>query len=94
VAAEAAVRGVPVVASATGGLAEIVTHGRNGLLFPNGDEAALAACLADIAAGHAFPDRVVPASAVREVAERHDVRRHVARIEEIRDEIIDNGRNG
>jgi glycosyltransferase involved in cell wall biosynthesis len=91
VAAEAAVRGVPVVASATGGLAEIVAHRRNGLLFPNGDEAALAACLADIAAGRVFPDHAVPASAVREIAGRHDVKRHVARIEEIRDEIAHAG---
>ena len=91
VAAEAAVRGVPVVASATGGLAEIVAHGRNGLLFPNGDEAALSVCLSDIASGRAFRDRTVPASAVREVAERHDVKRHVARIEEIRNEIAHAG---
>ena len=94
VAAEAAVRGVPVVASATGGLAEIVAHGRNGLLFPNGDEAALSACLSEIAARRVFPDGVVPASAVREVAERHDVRHHVARIEEISGEIADNARDG
>jgi glycosyltransferase involved in cell wall biosynthesis len=87
VAAEAAVRGVPVVASSTGGLAEIVQHGRNGLLFPNGDAAALAVCLSDIAAGRAFQDHAVPASAVRDVAERHDVNRHVARIEEVVHEI-------
>lgn len=91
VAAEAAVRGVPVVASATGGLAEIVTHRRNGLLFPNGDEAALSACLSDIAGGRVFPDHAVPASAVRDVAEQHDVKRHVARIEEIRVEISSAG---
>jgi glycosyltransferase involved in cell wall biosynthesis len=83
VAAEAAVRGVPVVASSRGGLAEVVDHGRNGLLFPNGDEAALAACLSDIAAGRAFPHRAVPASAVRDVAKRHDVSRHVERLEEM-----------
>jgi glycosyltransferase involved in cell wall biosynthesis len=87
VAAEAGVRGVPVVASATGGLAEIVEHGTNGLLFPNGDEAALAGCLSDIATGRVFPEQSVPASAVRGVAERHDVRRHVARFEEVLDEI-------
>jgi glycosyltransferase involved in cell wall biosynthesis len=83
VAAEAVVRGVPVVASATGGLAEIVEHGRSGLLFPNGDEAALARCLSDIAAGRAFPDRILDREVVREVAERHDVGRHVTRIEQI-----------
>ena len=89
VAAEAAVRGVPVVASATGGLAEIVGHGTNGLLFPNGDEAALSSCLSDIAEGRAFPDHTVSASAVRNVAQRHDVRRHIARFEEVLDEIAD-----
>ena len=87
VAAEAAVRGVPVVASATGGLAEIVKHGTNGLLFPNGDEAALSSCLSEIAESRVFPDHAVCASAVREVAERHGVRRHVARFEELLDEI-------
>src|SRR5690606_20495241 len=37
IALEAIVRGVPVIASAAGGLGEIVEHGRSGLLFPNGD---------------------------------------------------------
>ena len=87
VAVEAAVRGVPVVASAMGGLPEIVVHGRNGLLFPNGDETALSSCLSEISEGRAFPDHTVPASAVRNIAERHDLRRHVTRFEEIRDEI-------
>ena len=87
VAVEAAVRGVPVVASATGGLPEIVAHGRNGLLFPNGDEDALWSCLSEISEGRAFPDHTVPASAVRTIAERHDLRRHVTRFEEVLDEI-------
>jgi glycosyltransferase involved in cell wall biosynthesis len=87
VAVEAAVRGVPVVASATGGLAETVRHGTTGLLFPNGDEDALSDCLSEIAAGRAFPDHAVQPSAVRAVAERHNVRRHVARLEELLSEI-------
>jgi glycosyltransferase involved in cell wall biosynthesis len=87
VAAEAGVRGVPVVASATGGLAEIVNHGTSGLLFPNGDEAALSSCLSEIAEGRAFPDHTVPACAVRDIAEQHDMRRHVTRLEEVLDEI-------
>ena len=87
VAVEAIVHGVPVVASRIGGLAEMVEDGRTGLLFPNGDEDALAACLERIAAGQAFPDHTVPAPAVRDVAERHGVTRHVTRIEQIREEI-------
>ena len=76
-------RGVPVVASATGGLAEIVNHGTNGLLFPNGDDAALTSCLAEIAEGRAFPDHTVPA--VRRAQRRRNgttCERHVARFEE------------
>jgi glycosyltransferase involved in cell wall biosynthesis len=41
--------GLPVVASDLGGIAEIVQHGRNGLLFPAGDVDALAAHLVRLA---------------------------------------------
>jgi glycosyltransferase involved in cell wall biosynthesis len=83
VAAEAIVRGVPVVASATGGFAETVEHGTTGLLFPNGDEATLAHSLAEIAAGRAFPSRSIAPGAVAAAAERHSLARHVGRVEEI-----------
>jgi len=33
---------IPVIASDSGGLAELIEHGRNGLLFPSGDEGRLA----------------------------------------------------
>ena len=42
---EAFASGVPVMASDLGGMAEMVCHGRNGLLFAPGDAAALAAQL-------------------------------------------------
>lgn len=48
VAIEAFARGRPVVASAAGGLADIVTHGRDGWLFPPRDAAALHAILAGL----------------------------------------------
>lgn len=42
---EAMAAGRPVIASAVGGNGELVTHGRTGLLYPSGDEAALVQCL-------------------------------------------------
>ncbi len=48
VAVEAFARGRPVVASDGGGLADIVTDGRDGWLFPPGDVAALARLLAGL----------------------------------------------
>jgi glycosyltransferase involved in cell wall biosynthesis len=45
---EAQACGVPVVASAVGGLPEVVAHGETGQLVPPEDAAALAAALADL----------------------------------------------
>lgn len=83
VAAEAIVRGVPVVASLHGGLAEIVEPGRTGLLFPNGDEAELARCLEAVGSGNAFGDGSLPEEVVRGARDRLGVGRYVARIESI-----------
>ena len=48
VALEAMERGRPVVASAVGGLPEIVDDGRTGILVPTGDAEALAAAIVDL----------------------------------------------
>jgi len=83
VAPEAVVRGVPVVASAEGGFAETVEPGASGLLFPNGDVEALAACLLDVARGAAFSDHAVVPGALEAARARHDVARHVAHLRAI-----------
>ena len=76
VAIESVVRGVPVIASDTGGLAETVEHGRSGLLVPPGDEEALAAAMADVCAGRGLAHRSVPAGIVEAARRRHDPDAH------------------
>jgi glycosyltransferase involved in cell wall biosynthesis len=83
VALEAIVRGIPVVASAAGGLGETVAHGVSGLLFPNGDEDALTARLEEVASGRAFPTHAIPEALARDVAEQRQPERHTARLRAI-----------
>lgn len=94
VAVEAVVRGVPVIASSIGGLAEVVEEGRSGLLFPNGDVIALARCLEEVGAGRAFGDRELAADVRLAAAERHDVGRHLARLEEMVEDMRGRGTRG
>jgi glycosyltransferase involved in cell wall biosynthesis len=82
-ALEAIVRGVPAIASRTGGFAETITPGETGLLVPNGDVAALARALLDIASGRAFPDHAVSDAARRETARRHERGKHVEELRRI-----------
>lgn len=88
VAVEAIVRGVPVIASTAGGLAEYVEHGRNGLLFSRGDENALLDCLRAIAQGAVFPTHSLSSEVVAAAADRFSVARHVARIRGVLQELI------
>ena len=83
VALEAIVRGVPVIASADGGLGEVVEDGVTGLLFPNGDEAALVDRLHAIAAARSFPDHAIADDVVRRARESLDVGHHVKRLRRI-----------
>jgi glycosyltransferase involved in cell wall biosynthesis len=80
VALEAIVRGVPVLASRSGGFSETVEHGISGLLFPNGDVDALLDHLRAIVNTQAFPTHALAASVVQRVAETHSLDRHVARM--------------
>ena len=80
VAIEAILRGIPVVASAAGGLGETVEHGTSGLLFSNGNEDELAGHLEAIVTARAFLDHAVPDAAVRRVVRRHDPELHTERL--------------
>lgn len=74
-AIEAVVRGIPVIASATGGLAETVIEGVSGLLVPNGNVEALAERLVAVASRQALAGGV-PDETVVAMRERHDPARH------------------
>jgi glycosyltransferase involved in cell wall biosynthesis len=80
VALEAMERGRPVIASAVGGLPEIVEDGRTGLLVPSGDVGALAAAIEELAGD---PDRAAAMGAAGRVraVERFSQDRCTDRIE-------------
>jgi glycosyltransferase involved in cell wall biosynthesis len=63
--------GLPVVASRVGGLAEVLDHGRIGVLVEPGDAAALAAAVADLRADPVRREALGRAARLRAVA-RHD----------------------
>jgi glycosyltransferase involved in cell wall biosynthesis len=70
---EAITRGVPVIASASGGFTESVEEGVSGHLVPHGDERALADRL--LAAVDNGP-RSVPEETARRLRDRHDPKHH------------------
>jgi glycosyltransferase involved in cell wall biosynthesis len=80
VALEAAERGRPVIASAVGGLPEIVDDGRTGALVPSGDAHALAAAIVALmhdptraaALGHAARERALTEFSLARCADRTD----------------------
>lgn len=56
---DALVAGVPVVATNAGGIGEIITHEKNGLLCPVGDDEALAAAVQRMSADKALQERFI-----------------------------------
>ena len=63
--AEAMWAGKAVVASRTGGIPEVVTHGVNALLAPPGDERTLASCVGDLLADPTLRARLGAAARAR-----------------------------
>jgi glycosyltransferase involved in cell wall biosynthesis len=82
---EAMARRVPVVASAVGGIPEVVADGVSGILVPPADPPALAAALARLATSPALRARM-GAAGHRIVEERFSMSAHVRQIEAIYDE--------
>src|SRR5262249_2513180 len=62
---EAWAAGVPVVASRVGGLPELIADGQTGLLFPPGDENALARALLAILGNPSLAQRLTQAGSYR-----------------------------
>ncbi|HET8892609.1 MAG TPA: glycosyltransferase family 4 protein [Gaiellaceae bacterium] len=87
---EALAAGTPVLATATGGVAEVVRDGVNGLLVPVGDPAALGDAVARYFADGVLRERL-RASAVESVAD-YEPARIFGRLEETLLRIVD--RNG
>lgn len=79
-AAEAMMRGTAVIASASGGLAEIVDHGRTGLLVASGDTEGFARALASVLGDRALAERLGAAgrlAALADLTEDTFVERHL-----------------
>ena len=82
---EAMARCVPVVASAVGGIPEVITSGMDGILVPPADPAALATAVAELLTDPALRDRIGTAG-YRTVADRFSIDAQVRRIEAVYDE--------
>jgi glycosyltransferase involved in cell wall biosynthesis len=77
---EAMAAEIPVIASAVGGIPELVEHGRNGLLVPPGDDAALADALLRVLGDRALADELAAAGR-RTIEQRYSFDRMVGDFE-------------
>jgi glycosyltransferase involved in cell wall biosynthesis len=88
---EAMARRRPVVASAVGGIPEVITSGVDGILVPPADPGRLAAGIVALLSDTALRERIAEAG-YRTVAERYSIDAQVKRIEAVYDEEL--GRAG
>jgi len=78
---EGMVAGVPVIAAAAGGPAELISHDVNGMLFPMGDQTALAAAMRQLAADPQHRQRLIDSALTNLVAYHPDnVAAHVQQL--------------
>ena len=78
---EAMASGLPVIGHNSGGTPELITHGRNGLLYPGGDEA-LAERMAELA-DNVERARALGTQALRDAVERFSVERYAEEVLEV-----------
>ena len=88
VAVEALVRGVPVIASAIGGLTHVIEEGVSGLLFPNNDADALFDRLYSIASRREFPNHTLSEDIVSRAQRKFGIKRHVELIRRVFAEVV------
>jgi glycosyltransferase involved in cell wall biosynthesis len=80
VAIEAVTRGIPAIASASGGFAETIADAKTGYLVPSGNEQALAECLASVAERGPM---TLPSDLVQQLQQRHDAGQHARMLEAV-----------
>jgi glycosyltransferase involved in cell wall biosynthesis len=83
---EAMALGRPPVVTSVGGLPELVTHDRNGLLVPPGDPGALAAGIVSVLEDPVLADRL--GQAARRRAADFDIRTAIGRMEAVYGELL------
>jgi glycosyltransferase involved in cell wall biosynthesis len=79
---EAMASGLPIVASAVGGVPELITHGRTGLLVPPADASALAQAICTLMADPASAGRM-GAAAQRDASTNYSFERMVPQFENV-----------
>lgn len=86
---ESFAHGVPVIASAAGGIPEFVRDGETGFLFAPGDAESLLKALQK--AVDSLPDRERMSAKARESARQFSVRRHTEKLQELYKAVIEKG---
>lgn len=87
IAIEAMLRGVPVVASDSGGFRETIHADEDGLRFLPGNVAALTDRLVSIARRKVFPNHRLDDEIVNRVAETYSMEKHVTRMRQVFSEV-------
>lgn len=82
VVTEAMSRGIPVIASATGGVPELVSDGENGWLFTPGDRDGLTATLDKALAAWSADERPKLSTKALDIARRFSAEQHFTRLSE------------